>query len=131
MYFTQQSQEKIHYFFWMGYVNFQKILGGNNNMGIFDSFFKGFNEGRERARREAYRRRDFPVKLVEPSTGRIVELQVIEPDDAVAKMYMRQLEAYAKALEQYGVQRNINGKRIRLTFTDGNMAENARKTWKK
>ena len=100
-------------------------------MGIFDSFSKGFNEGRERARKEAYRRRDFPVKLVEPSTGGIVELQVIEPDDAVAKMYMGQLEAYAKALEQYGVQWNINGKRIRLTFTDGNMAENARKTWKK
>ena len=100
-------------------------------MGIFDSFSKGFNEGRERARKEAYRRRDFPAKLVEPSTGRIVELQVIEPDDAVAKMYMGQLEAYAKALEQYGVQWNINGKRIRLTFTDGNMAENARKTWKK
>lgn len=100
-------------------------------MGIFDSFSKGFNEGRERARKEAYRRRNFPVKLVEPSKGRIVELQIIELDDAVAKMYMGQLEAYAKTLEQYGVQWSINGKIIRLTFTDGNMAENARKTWKK
>lgn len=100
-------------------------------MGIFDSFSKGFNEGRERARKEAYRRRDFPVELVEPSTGRIVELKVIESNDTVAKMYMGQLEAYAKALEQYGVQCNINDKTIRLTFTDANMAENARKTWKK
>lgn len=100
-------------------------------MGIFDSFFKGFNEGRERVRKESYRQRDFPVKLVEPSTGRIVELQVIEPNDAVSKMYMGQLKVYAKALEQFGVLWNINGKTIRLTFADANMAENARKTWKK
>ena len=46
-------------------------------MGIFDSFSKGFNQGRERARDEAYRRsqpNNLPVKLVEPSVGRIVVL---------------------------------------------------------
>ena len=30
LYFTQQSQEKIYYFFWRGCVNLQIILGGNN-----------------------------------------------------------------------------------------------------
>lgn len=103
-------------------------------MGIFDSFSKGFNEGRERARKEAYRRRDttnFPVKLVEPSTGRIVELEVTEQNETVAQMYLSQLETYAEGLEQFGVQWNIKGKTIRLTFADGNMAENARKTWRK
>lgn len=95
-------------------------------MGIFDSFSKGFNEGRECVRKEVS-----PVELAKPSTGRIVELKVIEPNDTVAKMYMRQLEAYAKALEQCGVQWSINDKTIQLTFTDANMAENARKTWEK
>lgn len=103
-------------------------------MGIFDSFSKGFNQGRERARNEAYRRRkpnNLPVKLVEPSVGRIVELQVTEPNDCVAKLYMDQLTTYAEGLEQFGVQWEVTDKTIRLTFTNGDMAENARKNWKR
>ncbi len=101
-------------------------------MGIFDSFSKGFNEGRERARNKAYRRRNTtPVKLVEPSTGRIVELEVTEQNENVVSMYLNQLKTYAKGLEQFGVQWDIKGKTIQLTFADGNMAENARETWRR
>lgn len=71
------------------------------------------------------------VKLVEPSIGRIVKLEVTEQNDCVAKMYMDQLTTYAEALEQYGAQWTVKGKTIEIVFTDGNMAENVRQTWRK
>ena len=101
-------------------------------MGIFDSSSKGFNQGRERARDEAYRKQtNLPVKLVEPSVGKIVKLQVTEQNEYVAKLYMSQLKTYAECLEQFGVQWEVTGKTIQLTFADGNMAENARQHWKR
>lgn len=104
-------------------------------MGDFsDAFSTGWKQGRERARNEAYRRRNksnFPVKLIEPSAGRIVELEVTEQNDSVAQMYMDQLKTYAKGLEQYGVQWTVTGKTIRIVFADGNIAEDARQTWRK
>ena len=43
-------------------------------MGMFNSIRENFNAGKERARNEAYRRKDLkkidiPIKLVEPSEG--------------------------------------------------------------
>lgn len=101
---------------------------------FFDAFSTGWKQGRERTQNEAYRRRDknnFPVKLIEPSTGRIVELEVTEKNDRVAQMYMDQLTTYAKGLEQYGAQWTVTGKTIRIVFADGNMAEHTRQTWRK
>lgn len=102
-------------------------------MGILDSFSKGFKQGAERAHRKSYRRRtnDFPVKLVEPSVGRIVELEVTEPNDSIAELYKDQLIAYAQNLEKCGVQWEVTGKTVRLTFSDGDFAETARNNWKK
>lgn len=74
---------------------------------------------------------DFPVKLVEPSKGRVVELQITEKNDFTVKLYMDQLTNYAKSMEQFGVQWKIIGKTVRLTFSDSNMAEDARQTWRK
>lgn len=71
------------------------------------------------------------VKLVEPSIGRIVKLEVTEPNDCVAKMYMDQLTTYAEGLEQFEAQWTVKGKTIEIVFTDGNMAENVRQTWRK
>jgi len=101
---------------------------------FFDAFSTGLDQGRERARNESYQRRDknnAPVKLIEPSAGRIVELQVTEQNDRFAKMYMDLLNKYAESLEQYGVQWSVTGKKIRIVFLDGKMAENARQTWGK
>lgn len=101
---------------------------------FFDAFLTGLKKGRERAQNEAYRRQDknnFPVRLIEPSTGRVVELEVIEQNDRVAQMYMDQLKTYAECLEHYGVQWTFTGKKIRIVFNDDNMAENARQTWRK
>ena len=80
------------------------------------------------------RRRDksrIPVKLVEPSSGRIVELQVTENNERFAKMYMSQLTAYAECLEQNGAKWKVTGNTIRIEFTDGDMAENVRQQWRK
>ncbi len=103
-------------------------------MGIFDSFSNGFNQGGKHSCDEAYQRRqpnNLPVKLVEPSVGKIIKLQVTEQNDYVAKLCMDMLTTYAECLEQFGVQREVTDKTIRLTFTDSEMAENARKTWKR
>lgn len=101
---------------------------------LFDAFSTGWKQGRERARNESYRMRDknkIPVKLVEPSSGRIVELQVTENDERFAKMYMSQLTAYAECLEQNGVKWKVTGNTIRIEFTDGDMAETVRQQWRK
>ena len=104
-------------------------------MGVFfKAFLTGFNEGRDRARSESYRRQDkhkIPVKLIEPSAGRIMKLEVTEPNDRVAQMYMDHLTTYAEGMEQFGVQWTVTGKTIQIVFDDGNMAENARQTWRK
>ena len=101
---------------------------------LFDAFSTGWKQGRERARNEAYRSRDkntIPVKLVEPSSGRIVEIQVTENDERYAKMYMSQLTAYAECLEQNGAKWKVTGNTLRIEFTDGDMAENVRQMWRR
>lgn len=101
---------------------------------FFKAFLTGWNEGRDRARNESYRVQDknkFPVKLIEPSTGRIVKLEVTEENDRVAQMYMDQLTTYAEGLKQYGAQWTVTGKTIQIVFDDDNKAENARRTWRK
>lgn len=101
---------------------------------FFDAFSKARKQGGEYALNEEHQRRDknrFPVKLIEPSAGKIVKLQVTEQNDRVAQMCMDQLIAYAECLEQYGVQWTVTGKTIEIVFADGNMAEIARQTWTK
>ena len=101
---------------------------------LFDAISTGWNQSRERARNEAYRRQDknrIPVKLVEPSSGRIVELQVTENNERFAKVYMSQLTAYAECLEQNGAKWKVKGNTIRIEFTDDDMAENVRQQWRK
>lgn len=104
-------------------------------MGVFfKAFLTGFNAGRDRARSESYRRQDkpkIPVKLIEPSAGRIVRLEVTEQNDRIAQMYMDQLTTYAEGLKQFGADWTVEGKTIQIIFADGDMAENARQTWKK
>ena len=72
-----------------------------------------------------------PVKLIEPSSGRIVEFQVTENDERFAKIYMSQLTAYAECLKQNVAKWEVKGNTIRIEFTDGDMAENVRQQWKK
>lgn len=101
---------------------------------FFDAFSTGWNKGRERAHNKAYRRQDkkqIPVKLVEPSSGRIVELEVTENDERFSKIYMSQLTAYAECLEQDGAKWKVIGNTIRIELTDGDMAEIVRQKWRK
>ncbi len=101
---------------------------------FFKALSTGWNEGRERARNESYRsldKKNFPVKLIEPSIGKTVKLELVEENERAAQMYMNLLTTCAKSLEQYGVQWMIEGKTIQFVFVDENMAENARQTWRK
>lgn len=59
-------------------------------MGIFASFSKGFNAGKERAENQSYRRNDLldcPVELVEPSVGNVVEFKVTEKRILCSNIY--------------------------------------------
>ena len=104
-------------------------------MGDFSkAFLTDFNAGRDRARSESYQRPDkpkIPVKFIEPSEGRIVRLEVTEQNDCIAQMYMDQLTTYAEGLKQFGADWTVEGKTIQIIFDDGDMAENARQTWRK
>lgn len=102
-------------------------------MGILrEVFLKGFSEGRQRAKDQSYRNRhDLPVKLVEPSVGRIVELELIEQDDRFTDMYMDLLKTYAESLETLGAKWSVTDKTLKIMFDDGSVAEATRQAWKK
>lgn len=105
-------------------------------MSGFKSLLTGRNEKQKNCtRNESYRiqENNFPVKLIEPSIGIIVKLEITEQNEHVAKMYMNQLIKYAENLEQYGAQWTVTGggKTIEIIFIDENMAENVRQAWKK
>lgn len=87
------------------------------------------------SKEHALRRKNYsnkiPVKLVEPSTGRIVEFEVTDSDENTAKQYMSDLESYAKIITKYGAQYNITGKKIRIEYPHSDMADSSRQMWKK
>ena len=74
-------------------------------MGFFGDVKKSFNEGRQKAIDESYRRRkqkeriNIPVELVEPNEGRYVTLQITEKDEFLRGIYIRQLSAYARSIK--------------------------------
>lgn len=100
-------------------------------MGFFDSFSNGdFNSRRN----ESYLKNTnttIPVKIIEPSTGKILELEVTEKNDRVAKMYIDMLTTYAESLEQYGAKWTVTGNTLKIVFADDYMAENSRQIWRK
>ena len=72
-----------------------------------------------------------PVKLIEPSIGRIVKLEVTEQNERVAQMYMDQLTTYAESLGKSCAEYTVTGKTIQIVFADGDIAENTRQSWEK
>ncbi len=96
---------------------------------IFAAFLKGMEEGRHKVRKTT---NNSHFKLVESSTtGRIVELEVTEQNETVAKMYLSQLETYLQGLRNLGVQWNIKGRRIQISFPNVDMAEYLKEAIKK
>lgn len=91
-------------------------------MGIFESSNRYVQQNSNR--------RKSPIRLVEPSEGRVVEFEVTEPNEFVADIYVRQIKAYARALGNSVSQYNIIGRKIRIVFSDSRMAEIARQNWK-
>lgn len=106
-------------------------------MGIFsEAFMTGWKRGRNRAKNESYRRQEeknrIPVKLVEPTTGKVVRLEVVEKNKELKKLYLEQLRNFAEGLVRQGVEAkwSITDSTLEMVFADGHIAESVRDTWK-
>lgn len=70
-------------------------------MGFFKNIKESFNAGRNLAKENSYRRKkeqENPVKLVEPSTGNIIKLQLFGSEET-KKICISFLKDYAKSLQ--------------------------------
>lgn len=106
-------------------------------MGIFsEAFMTGWKRGRNRAKNESYRRQEeknrIPVKLVEPTTGKVVRLEVVEKNKELKKLYLEQLRNFAEGLVRQGVEVkwSITDSTLEMVFADEHIAESVRDTWK-
>lgn len=72
------------------------------------------------------------AELIEPSTGRTIELKVVEEKEFVAGLYMEQLMDYADALKEFGARWTQSADRtIKIVFPNEEAAENTRQFWRK
>ena len=71
------------------------------------------------------------AQLVEPSKGRIVDIQITDGDDSAFEACMCYLEAYAQRMEVFGASYEVTNKGVRLTFQDNWMAESIRNQWRR
>ena len=100
---------------------------------LYNAFKKGWNHGKEQAKEEAVERRNgenVPVRLVEPSFGKVVELQVTEANESYVNMYLGLITEFAKGLEQFGVKWFVSEKIVHMDFPDNELAQNVRESWK-
>lgn len=101
-------------------------------MGRFtNAFLAGWQKGKESARSRAYLRQKgrMPVRLVEPSSGRVIVLRVTESDECFAGLYIDQLKSYA---ETFGDEASfkVEGDIISLEFVNDDIAEIVRGCWR-
>lgn len=75
---------------------------------------------------------EVPVKLVEPNYGRFVTLKISEEDSFLKKIFMRQLIAYARSLQNIYPEMKYQEKKDRVTIEapDGEIAEAFRSFWR-
>ena len=106
-------------------------------MGFFSDVKKAFNEGRQQAIDESYRRRkqekkvNIPVELVEPNEGRYVTLKITEKDEFLRGIYMRQLSAYAISIKNIypDVVLNMYDDRVTIKMNSREVAKEIRSSW--
>ena len=95
----------------------------------FDDEF--LTESEKEKSRQTYKREFYPYRLVEPSNGRIVELEVIEKDECTAELCMEILITYADSIVRYsGGRCSVANKRVRMEFPDEDSAKKERNSWK-
>ena len=106
-------------------------------MGFFRDVKKAFNEGRQQAIDEAYRRRkkegkvNIPVELVAPNEGRYVTLKITEKDEFLRGIYMWQLSAYAISIKNIypDVVLNMYDDRVTIKMNSREVAKEIRSSW--
>ena len=106
-------------------------------MGFFGDVKKSFNEGRQRAIDESYRRRkqeekvNIPVELVEPNGGRFVTLKITEKNEFLKGVYMKQLRAYARSIKNIypNAVLTMYDDRVTLEMNSDEEAKGIRASW--
>lgn len=100
-------------------------------MGIWKNTKRGKKALPEINRKEE-QKVEIPVKLVEPNYGRFVTLKISEENSFLKKIFMRQLIAYARALQNIYPEMKYKEKEDRVTLEapDGEIAESFRSFWK-
>lgn len=100
-------------------------------MGFF-KFTRDFNSSQGKTRVEAECRGKFPVKLLEPSEGKIVTLQVTDKKAHLAEMHMSSLKLYANVLKDSGcvTEYTIDERKITLFLVSEEEADVVRAIWK-
>lgn len=69
-------------------------------MGFFKDVGRAFSDGRRMASEDSYCRGqqeekgDIPVEIVEPNEGRFITIKIVEKNEFLRRIYMRQLRTY-------------------------------------
>jgi len=108
-------------------------------MGFFRNLKETFNEGRQRAIDESYRRSkqeekvNIPVELVEPNEDRFIILKITEKDEFLKGIYMKQLIAYARSIKNIYPDTviEIYHDRVTLEMNKEEFAKAIRFSWEK
>ena len=73
---------------------------------------------------------EYPFILVEPSTGRIVEIEVTEKDETAANILVMILKGFIELYEKhFGASSTIDGRKFRIEFPDVEKAEMVRQVF--
>ena len=81
-------------------------------------------------RREEVIAKIVPIKLIEPNYGRLVTLEITEPNETYANMDKGLIEAYLTGMEQVGVKWSSEGRIYHIECDEGTIAETIREAFK-
>ena len=96
-------------------------------MGIFKAFSDEFKVERKRAKQESLRSREqLHLKVI--SSGRILEIQILEKNPEIAKLYASKIETLARVLEKEGVKHSKSADgTMKFEYPNAKVVEDARK----
>ena len=83
-----------------------------------ESFFKAKEENTK-----------IPVRLLKPNKEKMLEIEVTESNDRLARIYMKKLIAYAKTIGEICKTTKIKGNSVAIEFESEEIAAEIRKQW--
>ena len=96
-------------------------------MKFFKAFSDEFKVERTRTKQESlHSSAQLPLKVI--SSGRILEIQILEKKPEIAKLYTSKIETLARVLEKEGVKHSKSADgTMKLEYPNAKVAEDARK----